>query len=246
MVMDDIRPEKGTIPDAIDGQLVELSPADLRARDLFPELFTNVRELKREYPDPSERVALDLYREIKENYRSGFGTDTHSLACLFRRKYGVYWPAEAYRVLAMELLQENLNTLIEEQTQLVEGIEHHLSGGPPEEVTETVQDPEPANLAWILSQNRFNLADFYRRKGDLESALEQISLSLQGIGNPQMVVARLLVKAWLLNAMGRNDEAIDEIAIANSIDANLMKDLANRFAPEYDGLDQLISQRRSP
>src|SRR4051794_12185980 len=102
--MDEIRTEKGTIPDAIDGQLVELSPADTRARELFPELFTNVRELKREYPDPAAFGAIDFYREIKGNYRAGFGTDTLILTLQFKRDFGAYWPAEAYRILSLELI----------------------------------------------------------------------------------------------------------------------------------------------
>ena len=128
---------------------------------------------------------------------------------------------------------------------LVEEISRHVDGDAPDRLTPTVSEIEIPHLMWILSQNRFNLAEFYKRAGNLEGALEEISASLEGIGNLQMVIARLLTKAWLLDRLGYPYEARDEIAMGRSIDCAMLDELTRRFSPEYPGLDQLVAASKS-
>lgn len=215
----------------LDGRESTPTVAESRVLEFFPDRVETLRDMERDFPEPSEPAPLSLSRAIRAHYVGRMFAQVSVLADQLLSWHGPDLPSWQYGAAARCILQQDPETRIGEHEEIVRfcsDVDSHVP---------LVEEPTPEQLSRRLAMARFNLADEYEEAGRIAEAAAEFERSLEGVEEPEMRIARLARIGCLYAKLGDFTAARERFRLSEETDAELHAKRVERLRPYYPDID---------
>ena len=239
------KPHRTVLKIADRGVSLEVDEIDKDFYQALPDSVEIIADLEKQTPDAKDPGIMEAHETAHRLWKDSKG-EALVEHWLNARELGRFYPTDVLGILGLAMMRHP--DLLPATQSLINDVERHRRGMPPEGFVETVSNLTQAHFKRILATLRFNYAEDLWREGQMEKALENVRMSLQELdasSDRWRVLDRKLAEAYLENACGNRKQSEERVrTIYDEFTEDEIDAAVEKWAPQMAGVKELMESHR--
>lgn len=239
------KPHRTVIAIADRGVSLEVDEIDRDFYAALPDSVEIIADLEKQTPDAKDRRVMEAHETAHRLWRESHG-EALVEHWLESRALGRFYPTDVLGVLGLAMMRHP--DLLPATQSLINDVERHRRGAPPEGFAEIESRLTENHFRRILATLRFNYAEDLWREAQFEKALDNVRKSLSELdpnSDRWRILDRKLAEVYLADACGDGKHTGDLVrTIYDEYTEDEIETAIEKWAPQMAGVRDLLERDR--